>query len=67
MSRLYKQYKENKETMAYQGLRIEALEARVKQLEKQNLDLNFILELTQQELCEKKDSLKRALEYSGAL
>ena len=67
MGRLYKQYKENKETMTYQGLRIEALEARVKTLEQQNLDLNFILELTQQELCEKKESLRRALDYSGAL
>lgn len=67
MSRLYKQYKEQKETMEYQEARISALEGRIKQLEKQNLDLNYILTLTETELCEKKQSLKQALKYSGAL
>ena len=67
MSRLYKQYKEQKETMEYQEARISALEGRIKQLEKQNLDLNYILTLTETELCEKKESLKQALKYSGAL
>lgn len=67
MSRLYKQYKEQKETMEYQEARISALEGRIKQLEKQNLDLSYILTLTETELCEKKQSLKQALKYSGAL
>ena len=67
MSRLYKQYKEQKETMEYQDARIKALEIRNKQLEKQVLDLSYILTLTETELCEKKESLKQALKYSGAL
>ena len=67
MSRLYKQYKEQKQNMEYQEARISALEGRIKQLEKQNLDLNYILTLTEKELCEKKESLKQALKYSGAL
>lgn len=67
MSRLYKQYKEQKETMDYQYARIKALEDKVKQLEAQNKDLSYILTLTETELCEKKESLKQALKYSGAL
>lgn len=67
MSRLYKQYKEQKETMEYQYARIKALEGKVKQLEAQNKDLSYILTLTETELCEKKESLKRALEFSGML
>ena len=67
MSRLYKQYKEQKQTMEYQDARIKALEIRNKQLEKQVLDLSYILTLTETELCEKKQSLKQALKYSGAL
>jgi len=67
MSRLYKQYKEQKETMEYQYARIKALEDKVKQLEAQNKDLSYILTLTETELCEKKQPLKQALKYSGAL
>ena len=67
MSRLYKQYKEQKETMEYQYARIKALEDKIQQLEKHNKDLSWLLGLTEQELCEKKESLKRALKYSGAL
>ena len=67
MSRLYKQYKEQKETMEYQYARIKALEDKVQQLEAQNKDLSYILTLTETELCEKKESLKQALKYSGAL
>ena len=99
MSRLYKQYKEqkelindlleqvsaevnrnvenctnlhikekkDKETMEYQDARIKALEDKIQQLEKHNKDLSWLLGLTEQELCEKKESLKRALKYSGAL
>ena len=53
--------------MEYQEARIKALEIRNKQLEKQVLDLSYILTLTETELCEKKQSLKQALKYSGAL
>ena len=45
--------------MIYQDARIAALEGRIKQLEKQNLDLNYILTLTETELCEKKSLIKQ--------
>ena len=53
--------------MEYQYARIKALEDKIQQLEKHNKDLSWLLGLTEQELCEKKESLKRALKYSGAL
>jgi len=53
--------------MEYQYARIKALEDKVQQLEAQNKDLSYILTLTETELCEKKESLKQALKYSGAL
>ena len=62
-----KKEKKDKETMEYQYARIKALEDKVKQLEAQNKDLSYILTLTETELCEKKESLKQALKYSGAL
>ena len=49
--------------MEYQDARIKALELRNKQLEKQVLDLNFILTMTESELCEKK-SLIESLQSS---
>lgn len=62
-----KKEKKDKETMEYQDARIKALEDKIQQLEKHNKDLSWLLGLTEQELCEKKESLKRALKYSGAL
>jgi len=49
--------------MEYQEARVEAFKKRIEQLEKQVLDLNFILTMTEQELCEKK-SLIEQLQYS---
>ena len=62
-----KKEKKDKETMEYQDARIKALEDKIQQLEKHNKDLSWLLGLTEKELCEKKESLKRALKYSGAL
>ena len=45
--------------MQYQEARIQAFQKRIAQLEKQVLDLNFILTMTEKELCEKKSLIEQ--------
>ena len=45
--------------MEYQEARVQAFQKRIEQLEKQVLDLNFILTIQEQELCEKKSLIEQ--------